>query len=189
MGGSMKLFWLAATLCLSTTSTVAAQERSFNPNAQSILRTWPAVGDWQVGLVRLVDGGFGCLLFTGKIDQLSGERYFWGLRWRAEGVAAIIVDNNQQAVDGSSIQINIDLIPIGKYEITRRNTANGFQAIAANIPDAEKDRFLGLISVGGTMQFVTQSSTYTAPLKGAQAAASNLKACTTEATHLSLKSQ
>jgi hypothetical protein len=125
------------------------------------------------------------LFLTGHADQKSGERYFWGIRWRPESVAASITDNNQQAVAGPSIQIIIDTIPVGSYQISRRlNSGNGFQNVAADLPEADKDRVFNLIGVGGAMQFVTNSSTYSASLQGAQQGLRNLEACILEAHHL-----
>jgi hypothetical protein len=181
----MRRSLFAVVSVLSLCIAAVAQERIPNPGKQGTLRTWPATGVWQVALVRLVDGGLGCLLATGHADQNSGERYFWGIRWRGESVAASITDNNQQAVAGPSIQIIIDTIPIGTYQISRRiNFGNGFQGVAAEFPQSDKDRIFSLISVGGSMQFITSSSTYSASLQGAQHGIGNLRACILEANHL-----
>jgi hypothetical protein len=174
-------FLAMAALCVAA----LAQERSPNQGAQGILRTWPDSGVWGVALIRLVDGPLGCWLATGHSDQSSGERYFWGVRWRAESLAATITDNNQQAIAGPSIQVVIDKVPVGTYQISRRASGgNGFQNVVADFSHTDGDRMLGLISVGGAMQFITQASTYSASLQGAQQAMINFKACAMEAAHL-----
>jgi hypothetical protein len=181
----MRGFSFATILALSLCVSASAQERAPNQGKQVILRAWPETGVWQVILVRLIDGGLGCVLATGHTNQASGERYIWGIRWRSEGLAATISDNNQQAVAGSSIKIVIDTIPIGTYEIGRRvNVGNGFQNVVAEFPQADKDRLVKLLEVGGAMQFITSNFTYSASLQGAQQGIQNLRACVLEANHL-----
>ena len=185
----MKRFLYAVFAVLLLSVATSAQERVPNQGKQVTLRTWPATGIWEVALVRLVDGGLGCLFVTGHVDQKSGERYFWGVRWRSENLAASIIDNNQQAVAGPSIQIIIDTIPVGTYQIGRRvSGGNGFQSVSAEFPTADNDKILGLMSVGGSMQFITASFTYSASLKGAQQGMGNLRACVLEASHLNAAS-
>ena len=183
-----RLLFAVVSIVLLCVAAVG-QERVPNQGTQGILRTWPVTGVWQVILVRLVYGDLGCLLITGHADQKSGERYVWGLRWRSQNLAASITDNNQQAVAGPSIQIVIDTIPVGAYQVSHRtNVGNGFQNVVAEFPKADKDRLLGLISVGGAMQFITSSSTYSASLQGAQQGMHNLQACVLEANHLNATS-
>lgn len=185
MRRSLLAFVSVFILCVSA----AAQERVPNQGTQSTLRTWPTAGVWQVALVRLIDGGLGCLFMTGHVDQKSGERYFWGVRWRSQNVAASIIDNNQQAVAGPSIQIVIDTIPVGTYQISRRvNGGNGFHNVVAELPQADTNRLLSLINVGGAMQFATSSFTYSASLQGAKQAIGNLQTCELEANHLTAAS-
>jgi hypothetical protein len=175
---------LLAAACLILSVAAQAQQRSANPGASGVLRTWPDSGVWGVALVRLIDGPLGCWFVTGHFDQRSGERYIWGVRWRSESLAAMISDTNQQALAGSSIQIVIDRVPVGTYQVSRRAHMSGFENVIAEFPRSDYDRLLGLISIGGQMQFITNSSTYSASLQGAQRAMSNLNACTLEADHL-----
>ncbi len=179
-----RVFIGAALTILSGVSASLAQERAPNPGKQAVLRAWPMSGAWGVILIRLIDGRLGCLLATGHQDQRSGETYNWGVRWRHEGLGASITDNNAQAVAGSSIQIIIDKVAIGTYQVSKRLSANGFHSVVAEFPAAESDRILSLIGVGGEMQFVTNTFTYSAPLQGSQQALANLKVCTIEASHL-----
>jgi hypothetical protein len=169
---------------LSMLSCAHAQERAPNPGKQTIIRTWPGTGAWQVALLRLVDGPLGCILATGRADAKTGESYSWGIRWRRENVAASISDNNPQAVAGPTIQIFVDKVAIGTYQVSKRTSSGPFSAIAAELPAAESDRLLSLIGVGGEMQYVINNFTYSAPLQGAQQGLVELKACTVEATHL-----
>jgi hypothetical protein len=164
----------------------SAQQRLPNQGTQGVLRSWPVTGVWQVSLVRLVDGGLGCLLMTGHADQSSGERYFWGIRLRNEkNVAASILENNERVVSGSTIRIIVDRVPVGTYQITRRvNAGAGFQAVGADLPALDGDRLLNLVGVAGEMQFITDTSTYSAPLQGASQGLQNLKACSVEASQL-----
>jgi len=176
---------LALTLAaLTLLSGAHAQQRAPNPGTQFILREWPMSGAWNVALIRLIDGPLGCLLATAHADQANGEKYMWGLRWRRENVAAYITDNNQQAVAGPSIEIIIDKVSIGAHQVTKRVSKGGFYSITAEFPAAGSDRVLSLIGVGGEMQFVTNTFTYSAPLQGAEQALANLKTCTTEASRL-----
>ena len=141
-------------------------------------------GAWGVVLIRLIDGPFGCLLATGHRDPKSGEQYNWGIRWCRGSLGASISDNNTQAVAGPSIQIIIDKVAVGTYQVSRRVGANGFQSIVAEFSPVESDRVLGLIGVGGEMQFVTTTFTYSAPLQGSQQALANFKARNIEASYL-----
>jgi hypothetical protein len=166
----------------------AAQERTPNPGVQPIVRAWPKSGAWEVGLARLAGGGLGCLLATAHVNQGSGERYFWGIRQRGQDIAAMIVDNNEAAIAGRSIQIIVDQIPIGSYTITRRSAGAGIVLASADLPARDGNRLLSLIKVGGVMQFVTSTATYSAALQGTQQALLNLEACTVEAEHLNAAS-
>jgi hypothetical protein len=161
-----------------------AQERAPNPGTQGVLRSWPTSGVWNVALIRLFDGPLGCILATGHADTNTGEQYAWGIRWRHEGLGASISDNNRQAVDGPSIQIIIDNIPIGTYQMSRKLDHGRFVNAVADLPSAESDRILSLITVGGSMQYVTSNFTYSASLQGAKHALEHFKECITEATHL-----
>jgi hypothetical protein len=169
-------------------SAAAAQERTLNPSVQPIVRAWPTSGAWEVGLARLAGGGLGCLLATAHINQGSGERYFWGIRRRGQDIAVMIIDNNEAAIAGPSIQIVVDQIPIGSYTITRRSAAAGVVLVSADLPPSDGNRLLSLIKVGGGIQFVTSASTYSAPLQGAQQALLHLDSCTVEAEHLNAAS-
>jgi hypothetical protein len=172
---------LSLALCLAG----LAQQRTPNPGTGGILRAWPQTGAWQVALLRLFDGAFGCWFVTSFSDQANREHYLWGIRWRSEGVAATIIDSNEGAVSGPSIQIIIDRIPAGTYQINRRLSANGLHNVAAEMPRVDGDRILNLINVGGAMQFITNTFTYSALLDGASQSFPNLKACSVEATQLS----
>lgn len=186
LGGSRKrpmnnrtaLFTAMALLALC--GAASAQQRT--PNTQNILRVWPHTGVWQVVLIRLVDGALGCLLGTSHVDKTTGESYSWGIRWRYESVGAWISDSNENAVAGATLQIVIDHIPAGSYQINHRINKGGFHNVTAELSD--KDRLLKLINVGGTMQFVTSAFTYGAPLQGASQGLQNLNACSIEATQL-----
>jgi hypothetical protein len=181
----MRVLLGAPLFVLLGMSLPQAQERVPNPGKQGVLRSWPYSGVWGVALVRLVDGPLGCWLVTGHTNPTSGETYLWGIRWRSEGVAATITDNNQQAIAGPSIRIIIDQVTIGDYQISRRVVAtNGFHNIVAEFPATERGRILNLFTVGGSMQFVTNGFTYSASLQGAKQAMENLKDCSVEATNL-----
>ena len=176
----------AAVAFLVVHTAALAQQRLPNQGSQGVLRSWPVTGVWQVRLVRFVDGGLGCLLATGHADQASGERYFWGITLRNErSVAASILENNERAVAGSSIGIIVDHVPVGTYQIIRRaNPGAGFQSVAADLPALDGDKLLRLIGVGGEMQFITDASTYSAPLEGMSQGLQNLRACSIEASQL-----
>jgi len=60
----------------------------------------------------------------------------------------------------------------------------GLQNVVAEFSPAEADRVLSLMGVGGSMQLVTNSFTYSAPLQRTQQAMLYFKDCRTEATHL-----
>ena len=177
---------VAAIAFLALHTAASAQQRSPNQGTQGVLRSWPVTGVWQVSLVRFIDGGLGCLFATGHADQTTGERYVWGIRWRNDkSLTASILENNENAIAGPSIQIVLDRVPIGTYPITRRlNAGVGFQSVAADLPELDKDKLLNLIGVGGEMQFITTASTYSAPLQGASQGLQNLKACSIEAAQL-----
>jgi hypothetical protein len=95
-----------------------------------------------------------------------------------------IIDNNQQAVAGPSIQVVVDKVPVGTYQVNKRINKGGLYNVTAEFPSAESNRVLSLVGVGGEMQFVTNTFTYSAPLEGAQQALADLKACTIEASRL-----
>jgi hypothetical protein len=172
---------ITSALCVAS----SAQERTPNQGKGVFLRTWPVRGNWQVSLVRLINNSLGCLMVTGHINRVNGEHYVWGIRWREGSVATIIVDNNHQAVSGSSIKLVIDRVPVGSFKITRRvDTGNGFEKVVAELPTDDRDRILDLIRVGSLLQFVTDNSTYSASLKGAQQALLSFKTCTVEANQL-----
>jgi hypothetical protein len=175
---------VAVALCLSPQAI--AQQRAPNAGAAGILRAWPGNGEWQVGLVRLLDGALGCLLVTGYANQASGERYFWGMRLRDQSLAVEIIDNNERAMAASSIKIVIDQVQFGTYQVTRRlGPEGGFRTVLAELPSQDGQRLMGLIGVAGAIQFVTMNSTYSAPLQGARQSMQSLQECMTEATHLS----
>jgi hypothetical protein len=175
--------FIAATLgILASASPLAAQERAPNTGTEGILRAWPVSGAWNVILVRLADAPLGCLLATGHAG--IGEQYHWGLRWRRENIGAVITANNAQAVAGPSIQIIVDNVTVGTYQISSRVSSNGFQSVIAEFAPSESDRVLSLISGGGELQFVTSIFTYSAPLEGAQQALAYFKECAIEASHL-----
>lgn len=177
-------FCASIAVALSVMPAAHAQTRAPNPGTQTVLREWPMSGAWGVVLIRLIDGPLGCLMATAHGDQRSGEQYHWGLRWRRENVAAYIVDNNPQAVAGPSIEIIVDKIPVGTYQVNKQFSRGGFSNITAELPAAESDRLLSLVGVGGEMQYVTNAFTYSASLQGAPQALSNLKACSVEASRL-----
>jgi hypothetical protein len=106
------------------------------------------------------------------------------LRWRSDGLAATITDNNETAVSGPFVKIVVDQIPVGTYQISRRLGANGFRSVTADISGADRERPMSVISVGGAMQFVTNTFTYSASLEGAAQGLQNLKACSIEASQL-----
>ena len=60
----------------------------------------------------------------------------------------------------------------------------GLQNVVAEFSPAEADSVLSLMGVGGSMQLVTSSFTYSAPLQGVQQAMLNFRDCRTEADHL-----
>jgi len=181
----LRVVLVTAIAALSCVPSANAQERMPNPGTQGVLRVWPNSGVWGVRLVRTTDGGLGCQFVTGHAERNTGELYLWGIRWRPQSMGATIIDNNRQAIAGPSIQIVIDSIPIGKYEITRRlDGANGFQGVVAEFSPTENERIVSLVSVGGSMQFVTNTFTYSASLQGAQQAMSSLRECSVEANHL-----
>jgi hypothetical protein len=98
----------------------------------------------------------------------------------------MVIDNNQPAIAGPSIQIVIDGVPLGTYQIERRSDGgNGFQIVLAELPYGDSIRLLALVRVGGTMQFITAAATYSGSLQGAQQALANLNACKIEVAHLS----
>jgi hypothetical protein len=167
-----------------------AQERTPNSTSTGWLRVWPENASWGVGLTRLLDGGLGCLLLTWHINPASGERYLWGIRLRNIGphdpsLAIEIIDNNENAIASPSIKVVIDNVPVGTYNITRRlGPNNGFHTILAELPSPDNSKLLRLLGVGGTIQFVTANSTYSAPLLGARQSMQNLQECGLEAMHL-----
>src|SRR5579872_335900 len=88
-----KLRLLMTMLSIAFCMPTSAQQRTPNDATQGILRSWPANGAWDVGLVRLFDGAFGCLLLTSYANQTSGERYLWGIRLRDQSLAVEIIDS------------------------------------------------------------------------------------------------
>jgi hypothetical protein len=176
---------LFAATALDVDGSASAQQRTPNAGTNGMLRTWPVNADWQVAMLRMFDGALGCVLLTGHVDPVRGERYFWGIRWRENTLAVTIFDSNQQAVSGPTIAITIDQVPVGTYGITRRLGPNeGMQSVTAELPAPDRDRLSKLMAVGGAIQFVTSSSTYSAPLQGARQSMSSLQECRIEATHL-----
>jgi len=171
---------ISLTLCVPGVT----QQRSPNQGTQGLLRAWPQTGVWQVALFRLFDGALGCGLLTGLSDQGSRESYSWGIRWRGESIAATIADTNENAISGPSIQVIVDQIPAGTYQISRRINASNFHNVVADFPRFDADRIVSLINVGGAMQFVTNTFTYSAPLLGAPQGLQNLKTCSIEASQL-----
>jgi hypothetical protein len=97
----------------------------------------------------------------------------------------VVLDNNQRAIAGPSIRLFIDQIPIASYPITRRlGPESGFYSVAAELPPGDQDKIISLIRVGGGVQFVTDTFTYSASLTGAPQGMANMDACAIEATHL-----
>jgi hypothetical protein len=164
-----------------------AQQRTPNSTSAGMLRMWPENANWLVGLTRLLDGGLGCLLITGHVNPASGERYFWGMRLRDQSSLAVeVIDNNENAIASPSIKVMIDNVSFGTYPITRKlGPNNGLHTILAELPSPDNLKLLHLLGVGGTIQFVTANSTYTAPLLGARQSMQNLQECQIEAAHLS----
>jgi hypothetical protein len=176
---------LSAIVLAGVSGPLAAQQRTPNAGANGILRTWPGNADWQVAMLRLFDGGLGCVLLTGHKDPANGEQYFWGMRWRQNSLAVTIVDSGRQAIAGTSIVVKIDQLPVGTYQITRRvGPEAGTQSVTAELPAPDKERLSNLIGVGGAIQFVTANSTYSAPLFGARQSMQSLQECRIEASHL-----
>jgi hypothetical protein len=176
---------LIATPLVCMSGSIFAQQRTPNQGASGILRAWPGNADWQVSLTRLADGGLGCLLLTGHKNQETNEQYFWGIRWRENSVALLIIDSNPQAIAGTSIGITIDRVPVGTYQIARRSgPPGGMQFVMAELPAPDRDRLPNLMTVGGAIQFVTSNSTYSAPLLGARQSMQGFQECRVEASHL-----
>ena len=180
-GAYMLRLFLAGLIAVCCSVIALAQDKTQKPATPNLLKTWPANGVWQVDLVRLVDNSLGCRLVTIHDDKKTGELYLWGIRWRKEGLGATISDSKQEAVAGPSIKIVIDQVPFGTYQVGRRTNSENGANVVADFSQSEGDRFLSNMGVGGTMQFITGASTYSASLKGAQQALSDFRACMAEA--------
>jgi len=115
----------------------------------------------------------------------TGDLYLWGIRWRKEGLGATITDTKAEAIAGPSIQILIDGASIGTYQVGRRAEGAAGANVVADLPPSDNAKLFSLMGKGGTMQFVTSASTYSATLDGAQRALSDFRACTSEAGRLS----
>ena len=179
---------LGGIIAVSCSVIALAQDRPQSPAAQNLLKTWAASGAWQVDLVRLVDGSLGCRLVTIHDDKKTGDLYLWGIRWRKEGLGATITDTKTEAIAGPSIQILIDGASIGTYQVGRRAEGAAGSNVVADLPPSDNDKLFSLMGKGGTMQFVTSASTYSASLEGAQQALSDFRACTAEAGRLNASS-
>ncbi len=179
---------LAGIIVVSCSAIALAQDRPQSPPAQNLLKTWAASGAWQVDLVRLVDGSLGCRLVTIHDGKKTGDLYLWGIRWRKEGLGATITDTKAEAIAGPSIQILIDGASIGTYQVDRRADGAAGSNVVADLPPSDNDKLFSLLGKGGKMQFVTNASTYSASLDGAQEALSNFRACTVEAGRLTASS-
>jgi hypothetical protein len=185
----MRQVFLGLFAVITISMSAIAQERQPNQGTPSPLRVWPDSGAWGVVLQRLDDGALGCLLLTGYSNPTSGERYFWGIRWRPDGLSVAIVDTNEQAVTGPSIRVFVDRLPLGVYQVNRTKAQSGFHSVAAELPTSDTSKLMGLMGVGGSIQFATTAFTYSAPLQGVQQAMAYFRDCRLEAAHLNEAAQ
>jgi hypothetical protein len=177
---------VAAAILLAPSFRAMGQQRTFNSTAPGgVLRSWPIADNWQVNMIRLIDGALGCLLITGFSDQAAGEQYIWGMRMRDQSLALEILDRNERAVAGAVIEVWIDRVLFGTYRITRRLTGeNGFHTILAELAQTDSQKLLYVLPVAGAIQLVTTNSTYSAPLQGVKQSWRGLQECLVEARHL-----
>lgn len=183
MGETMRKWLLAAMACAVALSTpVAAQQRTINEGANAaMLRTWPIHGVWQVALARSKFGGYNCLLMTGVTNPNSGEVYFWGFRQRGNLFALVIADRNKEATAGSDIAVVVDGTRIGTFPISMRDEENGGRSILAELQPDTATKITKLLSVAGSVKFVTKNATYSAALQGLQQSGDSWRACLEQA--------
>jgi hypothetical protein len=179
----VRIVFLLALMAFSPPAL--AQQRTTNQGSPGPLREWPPSGAWQTILIRLLStSDLGCVTATGYRNQTTGEQYFWGIRRTSQDTALAIVDNNPTAVAGAAIRVIVDGTPVGVFPISKRLPNGATMSVAAILPGPEAQRLISLFRLGGKVSFVTEHSTYSASLQGAQQAIANLDACAAEIAHL-----
>lgn len=172
---------VAGLICLPA----AAQQRRPNFGAQTFLHIWPVSGVWEAAMIRFApEGSLGCVVLTGYHNAQTGERYFWGFRRRGEQAALDIIDSNSGAVDGPAIKVIIDGAVVGSFPINVRRDASGFHVIRSDLTPKDARAVENLMSIAGSMEFVTGTATYSASLAGARQAMQNFYACLVEANQI-----
>ena len=171
---------IALMSCL--TSAAHSQSRTPNPDAPSVLRTWPTTGQWVTILGRTDNQTLVCSMMTGKAEAGHIEYFATLTHWPSEWHIGLS-DVNQ--IIGSKIALIIDGVRVGNYPITKRQDNSGpLHIIGAIIPGGDSTRVLALFRTGATVQFVTDQLTYSFPLTGAAQSLFNLQNCISEANNL-----
>jgi hypothetical protein len=87
-------------------------------------------------------------------------------------------------LSGIARGVQIDNTPVGSYAITTRLTFGAMASVTAHLSEAEVNRLMTLLRLGGTVRLATASSTYSAPLAGARQGMVYLGDCVAEMTNL-----
>jgi hypothetical protein len=179
------LFRLTAACLLSfgMSELCAAQTRTMNSNSPGFLRSWPAIGSWQVILVHTLDNRFACVTVTGKKSD-SRLLYLFGIENDTKNLYVLLADQNPVAMSANSVKVLIDNTIVGTYSIDKRKSTDAMSSIRALVPAAEVAKLLNLLKVGETVQFETDEATYSASLNGMTDAMNDIQSCLIEAQAL-----
>ena len=121
---------------------------------------------------------------TGYHNFSSGERYLWGLIHLGQNIDVEIIDTNPVAVSGPAIKVIVDGAVVGDFPITRRVNIGSFHMVRSRLSPKDGGILERLMSVGGNIEFVTDTVTYSASLAGAQKAMQDFFACSVEANQI-----
>lgn len=155
-----------------------------NQGAGTVLRQWPASGNWFVTLGRSAEREFICTVFTGYRNDPAGDFYMWGFRRVGQEWAVTAGDKNPSAVAGNELRIVIDGTQMGEFAISKRMETGGMHVIRATISEHELGPLSQLLVIGGEIKVITNASTYTASLRGMSLAFRYMNDCLTEAVHM-----
>ena len=174
---------LLVVIAIGFCTPTFAQQRSPNPGAPGVLRQWPVSGNWVTFLTRsATTHQLACIVATGYRDPLADEQYYWGILRTTSELRVVITDENPNALAGSSILVAIDDSTVANYSIIDRRSFGAKTIIGATVGDAEL--LIRLLRLGGSLKFITGSSTYSASLAGAKQATTYMDECLEEVAQL-----
>ncbi len=140
---------LAALFALATATPAVATEA---PPAQ-ILRQWPRAGLWSTAMIRTSSHDLACYIVAAPIS--SASRNLPGLRIKGDDLAIEITDHDGRALAGPAIQVRVDGIPVGRFDVTNRLRGFSLTTVVAEVPGGQREQVMAAFQHGRSIAFIT----------------------------------